>query len=131
MDDRIMDAYYYRFNKTGVGEVDKVLSAVACAGTAYHLTVEWNEEARGYDDHTGGTPIEWIQNAAQEAADFIEAQAKRIKKLEAALQFYKDGFRYHAKRTSSGINLSEWKPTEELLNDCGETACAVLAGENK
>ena len=61
-----------------------------------------------------------------EAADCIEEQDKRNKELEAALQFYKDGFRYHAKRTSTGINLSEWKPTEELLNDCGETARSAL-----
>jgi len=71
------------------------------------------------------------QKERDEAADCIEAQDKRNKELEAALQFYRDGFRYHVKRTSMGINLSEWKPTEELLNDCGETARSVLAGEKK
>jgi len=63
--------------------------------------------------------------------DEIRNLKERIEALEAALQFYRDGFRYHAKRTSTGINLSEWKPTEELLNDCGETARSVLAGEKK
>lgn len=62
--------------------------------------------------------------------DRIEELTSRNKELEAALQFYRDGFRYHVKRTSMGINLSEWKPTEELLNDCGETAIAAL-GEKK
>jgi hypothetical protein len=86
-----------------------------------------------------------INDAREEAADRIEAlgdalkvsletcmeMSERNKELETALQFYKDGFRYHVKRTSTGINLSEWKPTEELLNDCGETARSVLAGEKK
>jgi len=63
--------------------------------------------------------------------DEIHNLKDRIEALEAALQFYKDGFRYHPKRTSTGINLSEWKPTEELLNDCGEIALAALAGEKK
>lgn len=67
----------------------------------------------------------------QKLVNQLAAAHKRNKELEAALQFYKDGFRYHVKRTSTGINLSEWKPTEELLNDCGETARSVLAGEKK
>jgi hypothetical protein len=62
--------------------------------------------------------------------DRIEELTIRNKKLEVALRFYKDGFKYHPKRTITGINLSEWKPTEELLNDCGETAIAAL-GEKK
>jgi hypothetical protein len=63
--------------------------------------------------------------------DRIEELTSRNKELEEALRFYKDGFKYHPKRTITGINLSEWKPTEELLNDCGETARAALAGEKK
>ena len=57
---------------TGVDVIDKVLSAVAWAGTAYHHTDSWDEAAGPYDDHAGKTPVDWIQNAAIEAAAEIE-----------------------------------------------------------
>jgi hypothetical protein len=76
---RRMDAYYYGFDETGVDVIDKVLSAVACAGKAYHHTDDWTEDCSAYEDHTGDNPVAWIQNASKEAADRIEA-------LEAALQ---------------------------------------------
>lgn len=44
-----------------------------------------------------------------------------------ALEFYRDGFQYHPKRSKTGINLSEWKPKEALLEDCGERARSVLS----
>jgi hypothetical protein len=62
-----MDAYYYFFDETGVPAIDRILSAVACAGKSYHQTEDWNEAAT-WDGHTGETPIGWIQNAANEAA---------------------------------------------------------------
>jgi hypothetical protein len=66
---RRLEAYYYGFEPTGNDAVDKILGAVACAGKAIHNTAEWNEElGANYDDHTGATPIDWIQNAANEAA---------------------------------------------------------------
>lgn len=69
-----MDAYYYNFKPTGQMAIDKLLSAVACAGKAFHHTNEWNDAA--YDGaapegHTGSTPVEWIQNAANEAAEAL------------------------------------------------------------
>jgi hypothetical protein len=67
MKDLRMDAYWYGFDKTGVDEIDKILSAVACAGKAFHNTAYWSEEA-SHSHHAGETPIEWIQNAANEAA---------------------------------------------------------------
>lgn len=70
--ERRMSAYYYEFTPTNVDAIDKVLSAVACAGKAFHHTEQWTEEAGAAHDHTGGTPVEWIQNAAREAADEIE-----------------------------------------------------------
>lgn len=33
---RRMDAYYYGFDSTGVDDIDRLLSAVACAGKAFH-----------------------------------------------------------------------------------------------
>jgi hypothetical protein len=72
MSERRMDAYYYEFEPTKNVAIDKILGAVACAGKAYHHTQDWCDIANQYDDHTGVTPIEWIQNAAFEAADKIE-----------------------------------------------------------
>ena len=63
-----MEAYYYGFNKTGVPEIDKILSAIACAGKAFHHTSDWMDES-SYPPHIGDTPIDWIQNAANEAAN--------------------------------------------------------------
>jgi hypothetical protein len=67
-----LDAYYYSFNETGVPAVDKVLSAVACAGKAFHHTDSWRDDVdfpESYAEHLRGRcPMEWIQNAAIDAA---------------------------------------------------------------
>jgi hypothetical protein len=66
-----MDAYYYSFRPTGDAAIDKILSAVACAGKAFHYTESWTEEAYeggAPEPHSGSSPVEWIQNAADEAA---------------------------------------------------------------
>jgi hypothetical protein len=62
-----MDAYYYHFADTGVPEIDLILSAIACAGKAYHHTEMWNEECE-WTPHEGNSPVDWIQNAAVKAA---------------------------------------------------------------
>lgn len=63
-----MDAYYYSFSQTGVFAIDRILSAVACAGKAFHHTSQWQDECSPYAGHVGVTPIDWIQNAANDAA---------------------------------------------------------------
>ena len=63
-----MNAYYYSFEPTGDDAIDRILSAVACAGKAYHDTASWNQPCNPYEGHVGGTPIDWIQNAANDAA---------------------------------------------------------------
>jgi len=74
MKDLRMDAYYYGFEKTGVPEIDKILSAVACAGKAFHHTEDWDENIEFlYGPHKGRTVVEWIQNAANEAAESIKS----------------------------------------------------------
>ena len=73
--DMRLDAYYYGFDPTGDEDIDRILSAVACAGKAYHHTESWCEEM-SYGTPNGApepflrglTPIEWIQNAAIDAA---------------------------------------------------------------
>lgn len=77
-----MNAYYYGFEPTGVVEIDRILSAVACAGKAYHHTESWGEEVMAYGTPTGApehflrgkTPVEWIQNAAKDAAAAVSAR---------------------------------------------------------
>jgi hypothetical protein len=64
-----MDAYYYGFEATGVEVVDRILSAVACAGKSYHHTESWT------DSTAGPSPVDVIQQAAQEAAADLAALA--------------------------------------------------------
>lgn len=64
-----MDAYYFSFDSTGARSIDRVLSAVACAGKAFHHTSEWTEPCEAYMSETKGNSCrEWIQSAAVEAA---------------------------------------------------------------
>jgi hypothetical protein len=64
-----LSSYYYGFTETGVEEIDLILSAVAYAGRAFHHTDQWQEDCTPYPGHTGTTPEEWIQNAANRAAE--------------------------------------------------------------
>lgn len=70
-----LDAYYYGFDPTGVEAIDRILSAVACAGKAYHGTEEWNETISvPYEPFLrGNSCAEWIQNAANDAAAAMRA----------------------------------------------------------
>jgi len=70
-----MDGYYIGFDRTGVFEIDLILSAVACAGKAFHHTADWSDDCGVYDDRfRGKSPMDWIQNAAIDAAQAIEAR---------------------------------------------------------
>ena len=62
-----LEAYYYSFEPTGVIEIDRILSAVARAGKAFHNTEQWDEDAYGK-----WKPVELIQTAANEAAKALE-----------------------------------------------------------
>lgn len=68
-----MDAYYYSFDPTGVLGIDKILSAVACAGKALHNTSEWaSEKVEPWEEFMrGNTPAEWIQNSANDFAKIL------------------------------------------------------------
>lgn len=83
-----MDAYYYGFKKTSSRAVDVILSAVACAGKAYHHTESWCDDTAPYEHcHSGNTPKEWIQNAANEAAAKLAAADKMAGALERCRQY--------------------------------------------
>lgn len=71
-----MEAYNFRFRETGVPEIDKILSAVALAARCYHNSTDWvtTDEV---DGHTGNNPVEWIQNAAYDAAKALRTENMR------------------------------------------------------
>lgn len=71
-DDLRMDAYYYGFYKTGVREIDEILSAVAMAGKGYHHTESWTDDLYGEDY----SYVDMIQELANRAA-------KKLKPVEA------------------------------------------------
>jgi hypothetical protein len=124
-----MDAYYYGFESTGIAEVDCILSAVACAGKAFHHTEDWRSECPAYHGGylTGNTPIEWIQNAAISAA-------ARIAELEAALSSHPHQRRAYPQTPA----IPEARPVPELYlatyheaigwNDCRK---AMLSATDK
>ena len=80
-------------------------------------------------DPGGGDRIDALESALEFSRHGRECVEAKLAAAEKALEFYRDSFKYHPKRTSTGINVSEWKPTQALLDDCGETARAVLEGK--
>jgi hypothetical protein len=96
-----MDAYYYGFEPTGEECIDRVLSAVACAGKAYHNTSEWAEESEHLSPYEpfqrGATCQDWIQNAA------IDATAE-VTRLRQALGEALDGW---AGRDYDGLDVGD------------------------
>lgn len=77
-----MRAYYYSFSETGNCEIDRILSAVACAGKAFHNTDCWNDECDPYFGHVGITPIDWIQNAANDCVTAFKSAHAAGRKAE-------------------------------------------------
>lgn len=71
-----LDAYHYSFESTGNELVDELLSAIACAGKAYHHTERWGEKTEKYEEfHQGDSPVDWIQNSANKLVKHIETVA--------------------------------------------------------
>lgn len=125
-----MDAYYYGFDQTGVPAIDRILSAVACAGKAFHHTSQWQDECSPYVGHVGGTPAEWIQNAANDAARICAAPPAPS---------VPDGWRELAKQSADALRVftghdfavnlryrygENWC---EPLNALEKKLCAILA----
>lgn len=82
-----MGAYYYGFDATGIREIDVILSAIASAGKAYHHTDSWTEKCNRYHDaFRGETPVDWMQNAAADAATEITRLRSALTAAETALE---------------------------------------------
>ena len=62
-EDLRMNAYWYSFSRTGVIEIDRILSAVASAGKGCHNTEDWTDYPKEDDNY-----IMRIQKAADDAA---------------------------------------------------------------
>lgn len=81
-----MSGYLY-FQSSGVAEVDHILSALESAGTMFHHTEQWGESCgalvRG--GHRGESPLEWIQNAANDAARVVAELRTEVQRLRDAL----------------------------------------------
>lgn len=79
-----LSAYYYSFEPTGVESIDRILSAVACAGKSYHHTEYWTEpndeviwdgDPETVPQINEGVMPSWaeiIQQAANEAASAVD-----------------------------------------------------------
>jgi hypothetical protein len=88
-----MDAYYYGFDKTGERSIDRILSAVAWAGKAFHSTDQWNEEAGERPGHEGITPVEWMQSAGKHAASELSILRSGIAASQAECEWLKGALR--------------------------------------
>lgn len=110
-----MDAYYYGFHRTGVIEIDRILSAVARAGKAFHLTEDWNEPAYGGDT----SPVDWIQGAANDAAaGFRRVSPVTREALADAIE---------AAGTDWNYRLSENLPTRPLADEVADAVFDLLS----
>ena len=79
-----MNAYYFRFDSTGVGAVDAILSAVAIAGKGAHHTEDWNDDNSDYyRNRSGLAPNTGIDEGS--AATLIELTAVRSAAYISAL----------------------------------------------
>lgn len=117
--DARMDAYYYGFDRTGVDEIDAVLSAVAIAGKGSHHTESWGDASSyGYYKDREGLPdadsgAELIEATAKQSAQRLTALKDDNRKLVAALRGIEkllaywdtlaDGDRYYAGSVRAAI----------------------------
>ena len=73
-----MDAYYFGFDPTDVAAIDRILSAVACGGKAAHHTDDWTTAYGPWSDYLRGeSVVDWIQNAAEDAAIAFRAYGQQ------------------------------------------------------
>lgn len=66
----------------------------------------------------------WWRHYVPHAHAVNASSQAEIERLRTALEFYRDGFQFHTDPRRAGL---EWKPTETLLDDCGNVARAALS----
>jgi chromosome segregation ATPase len=122
-----MDAYYYGFASTGAELIDRILSAVACAGKAYHYTESWDEDTPPYEDcFKGKCPVDWMQNAANDAAELfgaIPALIAYVRELETVEP------KLASLRCALAEQTAQCERLTKLLNDSLEYTLAQKSAE--
>lgn len=89
--DARMNAYYYGFDRTGVDEIDSILSTVAIAGKGSHHTESWsNGDGEWYYSGREGLPdadgaIDLIEKTAKVMATRVKAMHEDRETLLAAI----------------------------------------------
>ncbi|MBI2724622.1 MAG: hypothetical protein HYX42_00065 [Polaromonas sp.] len=118
-----MSGYYYGFEPTGLAPIDRVLSAVACAGKAYHHTDQWeNDVGEGYYEHLrGSTPAEWIQNAAIDALAYAASLEEQNAKLREAAEVViksrdERSFTVEEFKTDDLLPTGYWSPAASMVD---------------
>lgn len=111
-----LQAYYYGFSETGVRSIDLVLRAVSMAGKLFHHTDQWTSEIDyPIENVRGSSPVDWIQNAADDAAATL-ATVKREREL----------LRKEVRR------LEQWLITRIVLCDSkNESAAQLVVSANR
>ena len=117
-----MAAYYYSFSPTGIYEIDRILSAAACAGKAFHNTDCWTEECEPYDGHVGDNPRDWIQNAANDCATVFNAIYGAGRKAERERN-------WKTVAELCGVNPAERRPCIEKVEEKFWCPVCVCAGK--
>lgn len=103
-----MDAYYYAFDRTKIDCIDKILSAVACAGKCYHHTENWTEDCTDYPHLKGGNCAAWIENAAKEAAEKIQALESQNERLRGELENIVNAKRFDPEHFCDDSQFVDW-----------------------
>lgn len=105
-------------------------------GMVYTSICEVNTEAKDWRANAAFIAASWayvrdlLALADRQQAEIAAVTAERDR-LREALQFYRDGFQYHWRRSETGIDLSQWRPKQELLDDCGNRAIEALSAAGK
>lgn len=123
-----MDAYYFSFSETGEIPIDVILSAVARAGKAYHHTESWSsEDCDPYEPgiHRGASCVEWIQNAAADAAAEFKSLHEENVRLKADVDYERDV--KHKLRARVGVLEAEVARLREAGQRCIEISTALAA----
>lgn len=102
-----MNAYYYAFEPTGVVAVDRILSAVAAAGKAYHHTEYWCDPGEN-----GLSQIDYIQQSAVDAAAAVTSARTEARK--AALEEILAWVDEHGTPLGNGWEVVLAVPAQEL-----------------
>ena len=133
-DDARMDAYYYSFDRTGVGPVDAILSAVAVAGKGSHHTDGWRDVSDYYYKERPGLPdadsgMDLIQLTANQSADQIRAALcpDQPQRVQPSREDVARGIEAYLKRATIPAALPWQEPTGVTPLNLADAVLALFA----